>query len=200
MARDLTETPDEELLPEGASIGDFDTEEEFDINNLRVDFTDKESSSEARDFDPLPAGKYHVAITEVEIKKSSSAKNPGKPFYALTLTVQSGPYENRKLWANVMLFNGALYSLVQINKALGLPYLGDGMKVPTPAQLEGQEFTVSVAKLVDKYKIEKQKEDGTFDPNAPKPLKNEVKSFSAYTEGTGTAQPGVKPGQNSMLP
>jgi hypothetical protein len=125
MARDTDEMPDEELLPEGASVGDFDVEDDFDISELRVDFSEKESSAEAKDFTPLPTGKYHVKVTDITIETCGpNSKNPGKKFYRLRLTVQEGKFEGRHVWSNVMLFNGALYSLVQILKAMGLPHSG----------------------------------------------------------------------------
>lgn len=194
MTRDTDfQVTDESLLPDGASLEDTD-DGEFNINDLRVDFSEKESSSEARDFDPLPSGKYHVAVTEVEIKTCGpESKNPGKKYYSLTLAVQEGPYENRKLWANVMLFNGALYSLVQILKAMGRPYQGSGVKVPTPEDLEGYEFTVNVVKQVDTYKMKKD----DWDPKDPKPFKNEVKGFAAYNAGSAAAG---RVGNDSLLP
>jgi len=195
MARDDDmQVVDEDLLPDGASLDDVDSGgDDFDITELRVDFSEKESSSEARDFEPLPSGKYLVAVTEITIQTCGpKSKNPGKKFYNLQLTVQEGKYENRKLFANVMLFNGALYSLVQILKAMGLPYQGSGVKVPTPEQLEGEQFIVSVQKMVDKYKMDKE----DWDPKEPKPFKNEVKSF-AKAPNTGSM---VQSGGNDLMP
>jgi hypothetical protein len=188
---------DEELLPDGASVDDDGGMPEFNMDELRVDFSQQESSSEARDFTPIPSGKYRVAVTDVEVRFSTSSKNKGKPYYAVTLTVQDGPYEKRKLWANVMLFNGALYSLVQIMKAMGLRAEGQGIKPPTADELQGETFIVSVVKQVDDWKVKKQKEEDTYDPSV-KPFKNEVKSFFKDDQRT-VLTPGSS-GADSLLP
>jgi hypothetical protein len=185
---------DEELLPDGASLDDMpDDDDDFDIGNLRVNFSEKEESSEARDFTPIPTGKYHVAITDVEVKKCGpESKNPGKPFYAITVTVQDGPFENRKLWGNVMLFEGALYSLVQILKAQGLALSG---RVPTPDELIGTHYVCQVANQVDEYKVKK---DGWVAADGPKPRKNEIKNWAKY-DGNVPVN-GQSSAADSMLP
>jgi|SRR5689334_9101919 len=191
MARDEEITiTDEDLLPEGTSF-EPDEDDDFDINNLRVNFSEKEAQSEARDFDPLPSGKYHVSITEVTVERSQSKKNPGKPYYAFQVTVQEGKYENRKLYGNCMLWAGAGYTLVQIMKAMGKPLNGN---VPTPDELEGYHFVVSVANIVDTYKVEK---DGWTPSDGPKPRKNEIKSWFKY-DSRDVQPKGV--GSDSMLP
>lgn len=199
MARDdgITVTG-EDLLPDGASLDDVDGgDDDFDINNLRVNFSQQEESSEARDFTPLPAGKYHVAITECEVKRVTNPPQPGKtdnrgkPFYAVTVTVQDGPYENRKLWGNIMLFEGALYSLVQLLKAQGLALSG---RVPTPGELEGTHYICQVANQVDTYKMGK---DGWTAADGPKPRKNEIKNWGKYD---GSVPVNGASSSDSMLP
>lgn len=196
MAReDDFQITDEELLPDGEALAPDGDGYEFDIENLHVNFSEKEAASEARDYTPLPTGKYHCSVTDIEIARSTSKKNAGKPYYKMELTVQDGPYVSRKLWANVMLFEGALYTIAQIIKAMDRPMNG---KVPTPNELMGYDFVVSVAKVIDTWKINKQKEEGTFDPNEPKPYKNEVKGFIRYTKvdgGTNTVS-----SADSLLP
>jgi hypothetical protein len=192
---------DEDLLPDGHSFVEGDDEVAFDINNLRVNFSAEEASSEARDFSPIPTGKYHVAITDVEVKivvnppKPGKQDNRGKPFYALQLTVQDGPFENRKLFANVMLFEGALYTVAQIMKAQRWPING---KLPTPDDLMGTEYLCQVNKQIDDYKIRKLKEDDAYDPKE-KPFKNEVKNFGAY-DGTVTSVGGGTVGADTLMP
>src|SRR5215203_3323478 len=88
-------------------------------DDLRVNFSTEEAESKAFDFDPIPSGKYHVKVTEITDKESTSEKNFGKPYWNVELTIQDGKYADRKLWANVMLFDGALYSLAQLLKATG---------------------------------------------------------------------------------
>jgi uncharacterized protein DUF669 len=170
---------DEDLLPDGASLveEDSDNDGEFSIADLRVNFSAEEASSEARDFSPIPTGKYHVNITDVTPTRCGpKAKNPGKWYYALQLTVQDGPYENRKLFANVMLFEGALYTIAQIQKAQGWPING---QLPAPEDLMGTEYLCQVNRQIDEYKIKKLKEEDAYDPKE-KPYKNEVKNFGKF--------------------
>lgn len=200
MARnDGIQITDESLLPDGADLEpDVDGGGEINIGELRVNFSAEEESSEARDFSPIPTGKYHVAITDVEVKQCGpNSKNPGKPFYAVTVTIQDGDHMNRKLWGNVMLFEGALYSLVQILKAQSLPLSG---KVPTPDELIGTHYLCQIANQVDTYKINKSKEDGSFDPKEPTPRKNEIKNWGRYNGVvSGTSGTSGSAG-DSMLP
>src|SRR3982751_6020655 len=87
---------------------------------LKLNFSAEEASSEARSFEPLPSGKYHVKITDIETKECGpNSKNPGKNYWHIEHVVQDGPYENSKLWTNAMLFEGALYTLAQLLKATG---------------------------------------------------------------------------------
>jgi hypothetical protein len=111
-------------------------------DELYINFTDKEATSAA--LDPVPAGKYHVAVTDISLKESQSEKNKGKPFWAMEYTVQGGQYENRKIWSNVMLFSPALFSLSQMMKAVGLEVSEGQMKVPAAKWWLGKEFVVRV--------------------------------------------------------
>jgi hypothetical protein len=47
-------------------------------------------------FEVLPKGIYEVAVTEAEIK---TAQSSGEDYMNLTLTIQSGDFAGRKLWA-----------------------------------------------------------------------------------------------------
>jgi hypothetical protein len=53
-------------------------------------------------FDPLPAGKYLVAITETEMKPT---KNGNGSYLQFTFTIIEGQYKNRVLWARLNLNN-----------------------------------------------------------------------------------------------
>lgn len=54
------------------------------------------------EFQPIPAGSYHVIITESDIKET---KNGSGNYLRLTMEVQDGEYQGRKLWHNVTLQN-----------------------------------------------------------------------------------------------
>lgn len=158
---------DDEFDPEVDDDGVEDQE-------FRVNFSNEEADSEARDYEALPSGKYHVTIFDGEVKRSKSAKNPGKPFWALTLRVASGKYENRRLFDNVMLFEGAGYSLAQLMKATGHE---DALKtgvIPKLSTLIGEEVTVVVTKNKDEYKMKEA------DPNDPPIFRNNVRGYKKF--------------------
>lgn len=165
-------TKEKNLLPEDTASAGAEGAD-FDVSNLRVNFSEEEASSEGRSFDALPGGQYLVCITDWEVRTSNSDKHKGKPYWALQLRVQEGEYENRVLFANVMLFEGALYSLAQLLKATGH---GDAIasgKIPNCDELVGVPFVAIVQKKVDKYKIEQ----GEWDGKGPKPMKNDVSGY-----------------------
>jgi hypothetical protein len=125
------------------------------VPGLRVNFTDKEASSEARDFTPVPAGKYKAVITEDSAwaECGPESKNPGKPYWNLNLLIEEGPYSGRHIFTNVMLFDGALYSLSQLMKALGYDIESGEFEVPQLEELLTQSVGVQVkiqAKTTDK--------------------------------------------------
>lgn len=175
----------EDLLPTGSG-GPEAAEDELDLSDLRVNFSDEEASSEAINFDPVPTGKYNVAITGVEVRRSTSEKNPGKPYWAVEMTAQDGKYEGRKFWGNVMLWSGAAFSLSQLLKATGF---GDRVdpksktfgKIPSGDDLMGKQLTINVVKTRDTYR-EKENGDGE------KLFKNEVKGYKPLeTAGAASA-------------
>ena len=194
------------LLPEdtdnaSASAGSKD----FDMSSLRVDFSSEESSSEARTFEPIPAGEYVAYIKEWEVRFSTSAKNPGKPYWNLQLQLVDdtslNPVEvhKRVLFASVMLWSGAGYSLAQLLKATGF-----GDRVEQGSKTFGQipncdeivqkgPFVIVVSNEVDKYAVE----NGGWDPASkqPKPRKNDVKGYKALDQLKAAGSKG-----NSLMP
>lgn len=169
---------------------------------IKVNMSTKEGSSAS--LDPLPVGKYLVAVTDGSLKASTSAKNPGKPFYNLELTVQEGAYDGRKIFTNVMCFEGALYSISQMLKALGVEVVANGdqatFQVPDHEENEIPELEYFMGQqFVVKLSIEKERtvEGKTY------PERNEVKSWSSAKDWKG---PGASPsannpaGKNPLLP
>lgn len=148
--------------------------------SLHVNFTDQEASSEARDFTPIPSGWYHVALTDGSIEECGpESKNAGKPYWKVELTVQDGPYENRKVFSNVMLFDGALYSLSQLLKACGYDVESGTLEVPTIDELIGKTFEIRV-----KVQAATEKYDA----------RNDVKGFRVMQHASGVST------GSSMLP
>lgn len=157
---------------------------------LKVNFTDQEAQSEARSFDPIPSGDYLVAITDLSDEECGpNSKNPGKPYWHLELTVQEGPHEDRKLWTNVMLFEGALYSLSQLLKATGNEKALSTGSVPDGQTFVGKKVIVTVKRQKDTYAMQE-------DPEGPVVFKNEVKGFKPLSAGVK----GSSTGSNSLLP
>lgn len=160
---------------------------------LKVNFSSEEASSEARSVELLPRGEYHVKLTDVEDREcGEKSKNPGKPYWGLEFTVQEGKYENRKLWTNCMLFDGALYTFSQLMKALGYDIRSGEFEVPDGEDLVGRDMVVTV-----KIKPKSKGADGQeYDE------RNEVQGIKPWTEGmvlgatTGTA----KKKSGSLLP
>jgi hypothetical protein len=164
---------------------------------LQVNFTNQEAESEARVFTPAPTGWYKCAIYDIEEKESTSEKNSGKPYWAVTLQcTQEGEHNKRRFWGNVMLFDGALYSLAQLMTAVGRPIPKEGaFEVPDPEDLIGTEILVSVAKVRDTYQMEKTGTDEVI-------WKNDVKGYKALDEATLSAieKSGSKGKNKSLLP
>lgn len=196
MARDV------ELLPDGTDPSDFSSDtddEDFDLSTLTVNFSTEEAGSEARTYEVVPTGEYYCRIFNVSVARSKSDKNPGKPYYRLELVIQNGKYERQHLWTNVMLFDGALYTLAQLHKALDWPM--DGTIIPA-SSLQARELVAVVQKVRDKYAAQR---DGWVAGDGPHPMKAEVRGFKKYIPGV-TGQPsaaakGVEAsGSGSLLP
>jgi len=153
---------------------------------------------EVRDFSPLPIGKYHVTITDYEVRYAGEqAKNPGKAYLNVEFTVQEGQYEGRKCWTNVNFLPNALFTLKGIAQATdtedeiealeGEDENFEDLAVAVGAIIEGKELVVSVKKAKPRT------DGGQQDPDA-----TEVKGFASVDAGKATA--GTASGGNSLLP
>jgi hypothetical protein len=134
---------DASLLPDGAGGPANDVwdegEAQIDLGDLRINLSKEELAAES--FDDMPVGKYVVAITAGKVELSKSAKNPGKPMYNLTYTVQEGKFARAKVFDRLCLWQGAAYSFTMLMKALGIP-VSNGMGVPKIEQLIGRKFVM----------------------------------------------------------
>jgi hypothetical protein len=155
-----------------------------------VDFS---QTSGGASFDPLPAGWYKVAITDINVKQSSAqAKFPNEDYLSFEFTVQDGEYEDRKLWTNAMLLTHALFTLKGILGALGYDVSGalDIQSMLESGELEGRELLVRA-----KVKPPVFESDGkTIKYDAG----NELKAFKAIGDGPTAPTAGAK--SNSLLP
>jgi hypothetical protein len=163
--------------------------------DLRVNFSDQEASSEAMSFDPIPTGTYYARITDIELRQSKSEKNLGKPYWNVEFTIQDGKFADRKVWSNVMLFDGALYTLAQLCKAaLGLNIESGEFVIPSADAFISKEVNVVVKRQRDAFAEDR---DADGEPQ----WKNEVKGIQA-TSGTvvTTALGSSSSGSDSLLP
>jgi hypothetical protein len=171
--------------------------------------TGKEGKSTT--LEPLPSGHYLMAITDIDLDQCGpDSKNPGKDMFKVELTVQDGDYENRKAWTNVMLFDGALYSIAQMIKAQGVDIkeVGDSAEfqvpgfavneIPGPEYWMGKQFVCRV-KLVGKRKDPKTGKE--YDERA------EIKGFMSpknwdpnKAPKKATAEAGTATRNTSILP
>lgn len=180
VTADLTDLPTD--LPDtGASYDE----------GIRVNMTDKEATSADRE--ALPVGKYHLKITDMEVKfVKPGGKNSGKPFIAFEFTVQDGKYSGRKDWTNAMCFDTALYTISQICKALGMevPPNGGSFKIPT-----AREFYIG-------KDIWGRRGTQDKDRNDDGSLRIQLRGFSKYEGGTSSEATGTPAAKQatSVLP
>jgi hypothetical protein len=147
---------------------------------VRVNFTDTEKygkSSIGRD--PLPSGKYHVAITDIEVRQSGpEAKFPGVDYWNMEFTVQDGPYQGQKCWTNVTFLEHALYTLKGIMEALGMETTGWDGEVDEDDFINRELIVRVVFRKAGKIKDRNGEYRDVDD-------RNEVKGFYPLSSGTG---------------
>jgi hypothetical protein len=169
--------------------------EGFDPSQLRVNFTDKEAASKA--FEDLPVGKYDAYITEVEVKQPSSGDNTDKYYYSFTAKVDGGPHDGRSLFTNAMLWEGALYTISQIMKAIpefaGRVGGGGEVEIPAPQEFVGKKVKCHVTRSAPTV--------GTGTKEEPQyPARNQWNGTSAADGVAGAGAKGGKKGAGSLLP
>jgi hypothetical protein len=166
---------------------------------FKVNMTDKESASQDRE--QLPAGKFHFKITDMSLEQTKiTAKNPNKPYFNFEFTVQDSPgpwqkYAGRKDFTNAMLFNGALYTISQILKALGHPVPEGGGEFEIP---DAPEFYLGKDIMGRRGTNQKDKVD---DGTGKMILRVQLRGFSKYDpNGAGSVTSAAPAGANSVLP
>lgn len=149
----------------GGSVDAWDADEGF-----AVDISAKEAGAEAFEASIVPAGWYHVAVTEVELEESKSTKNPGKPMFAVKLTIQDGPYKGRVMYDRWCLWTNALYSVSMAMKAVGLPVNEGSIRIPPAGWWMGKKMLLQIKvgnkmtknEVTEKYDIPEKDENGKF--------------------------------------
>lgn len=164
--------------------------------NFSVDFTNVEE----KNFDPVPSGRYLLAVTDFEVKEcSENSKNPGAPLVQFEFVIQE-PHEingqkveGRKLWTNIMpTVETILWRMKNFMRALGDDV--DGKINFNPAEICSRplEKRLLVAKITVQGKRKDEKTGKEYDE------RNEIKTFypaSTWTGGGVTAS-----ADTSLLP
>lgn len=100
---------------------------------FKLNLSDNEAKSTAREFSVLPTGTYLCNIVEVkeEVVKPGS-QNAGKPYWNVLFVVDQGDkqYDGRRIYTNLMLFEGAAFLIKQL------------VEVLFPEMLEGNQLTI----------------------------------------------------------
>lgn len=143
---------------------------------LKLNLSDQEANSKARSTFVPPTGEYLCNIVEVQEKEvKPGAKNAGKPFWNIRFVVDQGDnkYDGSSIFSNVMLFEGALYSIKQLVESV-FPELVNGQEltVPDPEAFEGKQVVVVGIKRAAGSKDKKSQrviEQDTFDVRGFKP-------------------------------
>jgi hypothetical protein len=151
---------------------------------LRVNMTDVEVS----DYDPVPSGKYRVAVTDGELKESGeNAKNPGAEYIHWEFTIQDEEYQGRKVWANTSLLPHALFSLKGLLSATGFNTDGE-----IEFEIDDVINKECVVRVVRKGERTNPNTGETYDPT------NEVKAYYKLDDPKAMASAGSS--SNSLMP
>lgn len=115
--------------------------------------------------DALPAGNYKVRVDEAELKYGNES---GNPYIAVTLLVEGGEFDGRKLFKNMSLTEKSLWSVKRDLSALGVN-MDRSIDFEDPRELQGLIGARGQAVVIQKeYEGEKR---------------NEVKKLIAQTNG-----------------
>lgn len=166
--------------------------------DFRIDF----SNVEEKNFDPVPSGRYLLAVTDFEMKEcSENAKNPGAPLVQFEFVIQE-PHEingtkvaERKQWTNVMpTVENTLWRVKNFLRALGDDVDGELNFNPSEICARPYEKRLLVAKITVQGKRKDAATGKEYDE------RNEIKTF--YSASTWKGADGAPAGQaeNSLLP
>jgi hypothetical protein len=164
---------------------------------IKVVLSNEEAKSTV--LEPVPLGWYKVTLSDIELKEVRNAPAPGKkdnrgkPFYSIEATInEPEAYEGRKVFTNAMLFEGALYTISQIMKAMGIDVEAGEVEVPDIEELLGQEFMAKV-KITGARKVGEKEYEARNDITGWKAIgEQDVKVAAA---GAATSK-----GGSSLLP
>jgi len=166
--------------------------------SFRVDFTNVES----RSFDPVPTGKYLLAVTDYEVKEIQSGANKGQPNVQFEFTIQQpemiGQVKvgERKLWNSFFPTNPkTLWNLKGFLEALGDDVSEQVNFDPDEIMTRDYESRLVVAKV----KIQPARKDPN-DPTKEYDARNQIAQFYAVSTWKGATGGAVASGSDSLLP
>ena len=120
-------------------------------------------------FEPLPAGDYEAMVTESEMKHTRDGIGQ---YMSLTMEVQSGPFQGRKIFENLNLFHSNPKTVEIAQRSLsGLCHAINVLQVKDSQDLHFRPFIVKVA----------VKDDPGYG------LKNVIKGYKAREIGAAAA-------------
>lgn len=105
---------------------------------MKVNFSSNEA--EAKAFEVPPTGEYLVCIVDGSIEAVKAGDNVGKPYWKLRFVIQDGKYAGASIFTNIMLFDGALYGISMLLKALGYVISEGENEIPELEDLLGKPF------------------------------------------------------------
>jgi hypothetical protein len=151
---------------------------------------DEEVANGGGTFKPLPAGWYHVEIEDVEERQVKNGKNTGKEMFGYKFKVVGGDYDNRKLFAQSCLWQEAIFTQRDIQKAVGIvpPEAKNGkvaFRIADEDELIGKELKV---RIIVKPKHVKAGEEPETDADGNLVEDNEVKAFAPLKGETPAAK------------
>jgi hypothetical protein len=123
---------------------------------VKVNFADIE------EFSNLPGGKYHVRVTNGEVKEhGDEAKHPGNEYWNIEITVQDGELEGRTDYVMLTLPPYTPYTLANLLRATV------GQHRFTEAELDDGDFDVEIDDIIDNeleavVTVRPPKKDGGF--------------------------------------
>lgn len=118
---------------------------------LRLNLSDNEANSKAREFTVLPTGSYNCNIVEIkEETVKPGSQNAGKPYWNVLFVVDQGDqYDGRRIYTNLMLFEGAAFLIKQLVEVLFPDMLeGNQLSIPEPEAFEQKKVAVIGRKFV----------------------------------------------------
>lgn len=104
-------------------------------------------------FEPLPEGWYDAVIDEVTEDASKSKNNLGKPMYVVDYKIEGGEFDGRTKREWACLWEGALFTIVSLQKAIGRPETVSGGKLEVLAadELIGQRVRIKIKHKEETY-------------------------------------------------